>query len=174
MEALARSQAPPAETVQESVVPPVATVPAPERPENTDAENDREEVPYRSPVRDLPLTRERDRAFRERIAGVDEHIVQQAQADEGVDDVLLKGLGPTHLRAYRGSLHADTIRLLELRIAMQRAATTAHEQGLPGRAQQIRAEIRSGRYRRVSGGWYETASHSKTEREAERDREYGD
>ncbi|MCV7492328.1 relaxase/mobilization nuclease domain-containing protein [Micrococcus luteus] len=164
----------PVETVQESVVPPVEAVPAPKRPEDTVAENDREEVPYRSPVRNLPLTRERDRAFRERMAGVDEHIVQQAQADEAVDDVLLKGLGPTQLRAYRGSLHADTIRLLELRIAMQRAATTAYEQGRPGRAQQIRAEIESGRYRRVTGGWYEPASQSETEREAERDREHGD
>ena len=97
-------------------------------------------------MRDLAPPRERDREFYERLAVLDEHIVQQADAGGPVDDTLMHGVGTTHLARYRPHLDRRTAEAISARARMRRAAQEAYDLGDRVRAQMIRGRIAQGRY----------------------------
>ncbi|MCD0172531.1 relaxase/mobilization nuclease domain-containing protein [Micrococcus luteus] len=141
------------EPVPPAPVPAVEAAAAPTEPEDKAEAPEAQEgaqgaaaPAYCSPMRDLIPPRERDREFYERLAVLDEHIVQQADAGGLVDDALMKGIGTTHLTRYRPHLDRRTAEAISARARMHRAAQDAYDMGDRVRAQRIRGRIAQGRY----------------------------
>lgn len=103
-------------------------------------------APYRSPVRDEHV-RARDVEFRDRVAALDEHVVQRRADDEGLDGEVLDGMTPKKVQRYGALLHADTLEVLEWKQQMTVAARMEHLNGREYAAKRIRGDIQAGRIR---------------------------
>ncbi|WIY83939.1 relaxase/mobilization nuclease domain-containing protein [Propionimicrobium sp. PCR01-08-3] len=108
----------------------------------TPATNER----YRSPIRDQQPKRDRDQAYLDRIAAVDEHVVERTEARKLIDAAVLKNVGRRDISSFRAVMHAATVETLEARETMKAAASRAYEEGNLARVKALRTAMAEGRF----------------------------